>query len=110
MAYIRKKVSSYKWKVTIESPSEDGSNTFELQEFTCTFKKISTSLIKKLSNKGDADLLDAVLVGWDGIEEEDGTAITCTTSNKKEFIDDPYWARGVVKGYLESLEGAGSKN
>ena len=44
------------------------------------------------------------------IEDEDGKPVPCTAAVRKEFFDDPYFCRGVVKAYLESLEGAPAKN
>ncbi len=110
MAFVRKKVSSYKWPVVIETPSEEGSGTFDIQEFQAIFKRIGRSKITKLANAGDAELINAVLTGWSEIKEEDGSEVPFNTKNKKDFLEDPYWSRGVVKSYLESLEGASAKN
>ena len=55
-------------------------------------------------------LLEAVLEGWDEIVDEDGTAVPFTAANRQGFLDDPYFCRGVIKAYLESLDGAQVKN
>ena len=110
MAFVRKKVASYKWPVTIESPSQEGIGTFEIQEFEGLFERLGRSKISKLADAGDAQLIEAVLMGWSDIKEEDGTEISFSSKTRKEFLDDPYWCRGVVMSYLDSLEGASAKN
>lgn len=108
MAFIRKKVASYGWPVTVEVPSDGGK--FEKQLFNVTFKRLGRSEFTKLADKGDVELLEAVLEGWDDIVDEDGTAVPFTAANRQGFLDDPYFCRGVIKAYLESLDGAQVKN
>ena len=108
MAFIRKKVASVRWPVTVEIPSDGGK--FEKQLFNVTFKLLGRSEFTKLADKGDVELLEAVLEGWDEIVDEDGTAVLFTAANRKGFLDDPYFCRGVIKAYLESLDGAQVKN
>jgi hypothetical protein len=108
MAFIRKKVASFGWPVTVEIPSDGGK--FEKQLFNVTFKRLGRSEFTKLADKGDVELLEAVLEGWDEIVDEDGAAVPFTAANLKGFLDDPYFCRGVVKAYLESLDGAQVKN
>ena len=108
MAFVRKKVATYKWPVTVEYPSDGGH--FEKQSFDVVFKRLGRSKFSELVDKGDIELLEAVLESWEGIEDEDGKPVPCTAAVRKEFFDDPYFCRGVVKAYLESLEGAPAKN
>tara|TARA_B100000700_G_C14590830_1_gene644541 strand:+ start:202 stop:534 length:333 start_codon:yes stop_codon:yes gene_type:complete len=110
MTFVRKKVASYKWPVRVESPSSESAGKFDIQTFDAVFNRLKRSTINELADSGDADLIDACLLDWEGIEEEDGTKITCNKSNKAEFIDDPYWSKAVINALLESLEGAKAKN
>jgi hypothetical protein len=108
MAFIRKKVASYKWPVVVEVPSDGGR--FEKQSFDATFKRLGRSEFSKLADQGDTQLLEAVLEGWEGILDEDDKAIPFTAANRRELFEDPYFCRGIIKAYLESLEGAQAKN
>jgi hypothetical protein len=108
MAFIRKKVATYKWPVTIESPVDGG--IFERETFDAVFKRIGRTEFQKLVDAGDMELLGTVLVGWDGINDESEKPVPYSPSNCRELFDDPYFVKGLIKAYLESLEGAKAKN
>lgn len=108
MSFIAKKVKTFKWPVTIEEPSDGG--TFDTSTFDATFKRIGRSAFTKLSEKSEYELLKAVIVGWDGIDDEAGKPIPFSLDGLKEFCDDPYWIRGVLKAYTETFEGAKAGN
>jgi hypothetical protein len=108
MAFIRKKVKTFKWPVSIEEPADGG--TFETTTFDATFKRLGRSEFLKLSEKSEFDLLKAVLTGWDGIEDENGKALPFSIEAVRELSDDPYWIRGVLKAYTDTFEGAKAGN
>lgn len=107
MAFVRKKNPTYKWPVIVEDPD---NGRFDKGTFDAIFKRLSRTKFSELVNKGDVELLENVLDGWEGIEDEDGKPVPFTSAIKREFLDDPYFCRGVVKAYLESLEGIKEKN
>ena len=104
MAFVRKKVKTFKWPVTIEEPADGG--VLEESTFDAVFKRVPRSEFQKLADKGDLELLKAVLVGWEGIDEEDGKPVPFSLATMKEFADDSYWIRGVLKAYTATFEGA----
>jgi hypothetical protein len=104
MAFVRKKVKTFKWPVEVEEPADGG--VFETSKFDGVFKRLPRSEFTKLAEKGDLDLIKSILVGWDGIEDEDGKPVAFSQAVLKEFADDPYWIRGVLKSYTETFEGA----
>lgn len=108
MAFIRKKVKSFKWPVTIEEPADGGS--FDSSTFDITFKRLGRKEFGKLSEKGDLPLLKAIVLGWLGISDEDGAAVPFSIETLTEFADDPYWVRGVLKAYTETFDGAKQGN
>jgi len=108
MAFVRKKSSTFKWPVTVEFPVDGGR--FESESFDASFKRIGREEFSKLVDKSDADLVHAVLQGWEGVKDEDGKDIPFTKAALKDMLDDPYFAKGIVKAYLETLEGAKAKN
>jgi hypothetical protein len=56
MAFVLKKVASYKWPVTVETPIDGGK--FEKTTFDATFRKMSRSAFNNLVEEGD----DACLI------------------------------------------------
>lgn len=109
MPFVRKsKDASFKWPVAVEYPTDGGR--FETETFDAVFRRIGRSEFNKLLDKGDTDLIESVLVGWEGIKDEGDKDLPYSKAALKELIDDPYFTRGIVKSYLESLEGAKAKN
>ena len=104
MAFVRKKVKTFKWPVKIKEPADGG--VFETSTFDAVFKRVPRSEFQKLADKGDLELLKAVLTGWEGIEDEDGKPVPFSQVTMKEFADDSYWIRGVLSAYTETFEGA----
>lgn len=83
---------------------------FEESTFDATFKRVPRSEFQELADKGDLELLKAVLTGWEGIEDESSKPVPFSSEMLKEFADDPYWIRGVLSAYTETFEGAKSGN
>ena len=104
MAFIRKKVKTFKWPVKVEEPADGG--VFEESTFDAVFKRVPRSEFQKLADKGEEELLKAVLAGWEGIEDEEGKQVPFSMAAMKEFSDDSYWLRGVLNAYTETFEGA----
>ena len=102
MAYVVKKTSSYQWPVTVKTPNH---GQFEKQTFDATFKKLGRADFNKLADRGDRDLLETVLLGWDGLLNEDETPLVYSIAALREQLDDPYFSRAAITAYLESLEG-----
>jgi hypothetical protein len=107
MAFVVKKISSYSWPVTVETPD---SGRFEKHTFDATFKRMGRTEFNRLAEKGDKELLETVLLGWDGLLNEDETPMVYSVASVRELVDDPFFSRGFIKAYLESMEGAPAKN
>ena len=108
MSFVRKKVKTFKWPVTVEEPADGG--IFDSSTFDITFKRLGRKEFATLSEKGDLILLKAVVLNWDGIEDEEAKALPFSLESLKEFSDDPYWIRGVLKAYTETFDGAKQGN
>jgi hypothetical protein len=104
MAFVRKKVKTFKWPVKVEEPADGG--VFETSTFDAVFKRVPRSEFQELADKGDFDLFKSVLIGWEGIEDEEGKPVPFSQATMKEFADDAYWIRGVLQAYTETFEGA----
>ena len=108
MAFIRKKVKTFKWPINVQEPIDGG--TFDTSTFDATFKRVGRAEFAKLSDKSEFELLKAVLVGWDGIDDEAGKPVPYSLEAAKELSDDHYWIRGVLRAYTETFDGAKQGN
>lgn len=110
MAFVRKKVKTFKWPVEVKEPSESDPGKFDSHEFTAIFNRVSRSVIQKLSDEDEMSLLRMILAGWEGIEEEDGSSVTFDKKTLEEFADDPFWIKAVVAAYTASFTEAEAGN
>lgn len=108
MSFVLKKVSSYKWPVSVDVPVDGGK--FKKETFTAVFKKMSRSAFNDLVEQGDDALINEIIEGWEGIKDEDGDAIEYSKEVCSELFDDPYVLRAVISAYTDSLLGAQAKN
>lgn len=108
MAFVRKKVKTFKWPVKVEEPADGG--VFSTASFTAIFKRVPRSLFENVEADSELSLLKEIVVGWEGIEDEDGSPVAFSKKALEEFSDDPYWIRGVLRSYTETFEGAKAGN
>lgn len=108
MAFVLKKVSTYKWPVEVSVPVDGGK--FKKETFTAIFKKMSRSAFNDLIDEGDDALVDQIIEGWEGIKDEDGEEVPFCAGTKKELFDDPYVLRALIESYTNSITGAAEKN
>ena len=78
--------------------------------YDAKFKRGGRKASQKLGEKGELDLLKVIMVGWDGILDEEGKEVPFSIEAMREFTDDPYWIRGVLKAYTETFEGGRQGN
>jgi len=108
MAFVLKKVSSYKWPVSVDVPVDGGK--FKKETFTAVFKKMSRSTFNDLIEQGEEALVSEIVEGWEGIKDEDGDAVPYSDEACQQLLDDPYVLRAIINAYSESLSGAPVKN
>lgn len=107
MAYIKRRISSYKWPVKIEEPSDGG--VFDISTFTLEFKCLDQPAIESFKN--NRDLLGAAVVGWgDDYVDEAGKPIPFSEQEKKYLLGRPPFLRAAAKAFFESLSGAPEGN
>ena len=108
MAFVLKKVSSYKWPVAVDVPVDGGK--FKKETFTAIFKKMSRATFSDLVEQGEDALIAGILEGWEGIKDEDGDEVPFSKAAQADLCDDPYVLRALISAYSESLGGAQAKN
>jgi hypothetical protein len=125
MAFILKQSDTYNWPVPFEVPTDGGR--FLKQSFDAEFKRptqtriveIQESVMARLraiqndqDTEGmitDQQIAGEVLVGWSGIEGEDGE-VPFSEKAKAQVLDVPSVAASIVEAFFDSLKGAKRKN
>ena len=110
MAFVRKKVKTFKWPVEVQEPSDTKPGEFKKSEFTAIFKRVKLSELEGLSEAEGASLLKKVLVGWEGINDEDGNEVKFSKAELDEFADDVDWLKGVLAAYTKTYGEAQAGN
>lgn len=108
MAFVLKKVSSYKWPVTVSVPVDGGK--FKKETFTVTFRKIGRSKFSELVEEGENTLVHAIVEDWEGVKDEDGDEVPFNEETASALLDDPFVLRALIDAYADSFQGAQAKN
>ena len=99
MAFVRKKTKVYSWPVEVKTPSETKIGEFDSNEFNGKFIRLSRSQLNDFESASEYEALKKVLVGWDGVNEEDGTPIEFNDKTLKEFSEDIDFVAGVLDAF-----------
>ena len=110
MAFVRKKSKVYPWPVEVKRPSESVPGEFETTKFIGKFARLDRSSLDKFDNEDEFSALSKILVGWEDVNEEDGTPITFSKTILKEFSDDVDFVQGVLDSYKGFYGNAQSGN
>ncbi len=92
------------WPVTLEI-EKDQSIEIEVK-----FKVLPDDQIKELALKGDKSLLNAVITGWNGIGQDDETALLFSPKNLDRMNNFSFFRMQVVSAYYEAISTFARKN
>tara|TARA_R100000742_G_C4240628_1_gene60396 strand:- start:250 stop:591 length:342 start_codon:yes stop_codon:yes gene_type:complete len=113
MAFVLKQSDTYKWDVSVDVPV-DGQH--KRSTFTGEFKRIPQSRIREIGQQieegtiTDAEMVEEVLVGWDGIDDMKGEPVKFSRTALQQLVDVPMVATCIATAYFESIAGAKRKN
>ena len=110
MAFVRKKSKVYPWPVEVKRPSESVPGEFETTKFIGKFARLDRSSLDKFDNEDEFSALSKILVGWEDVNEEDGTAIEFNKTILKEFSEDVDFVKGVLEAFKAFYGNAQAKN
>ena len=99
MAFVRKKTKVYPWPVEVKTPSETKIGEFDTTIFTGKFIRLSRPELDSFESATEFDALKKVLVGWEDVNEEDGTPIEFSDEVLKEFAEDIDFVAGVLEAF-----------
>ena len=100
------KKDTFRWPVTVNVPRDGG--TFASHQFTAEYKLLEQSkvdaLIERFRND-DADFLNEILVGWDGVFDAEGNKLDFNEDSKRQLLEIPYARTALVKTYFDAANG-----
>ena len=99
MAFVRKKTKVYPWPVEVSQPSETKVGEFDTTSFIGKFKRLTRTELDEFESSTEFDDLKKVLVGWEDMNEEDGTPIEFNDKTLKEFSEDIDFVAGVLEAF-----------
>ena len=114
MAFVLKKSNSYHWPVTFDIPTDGGKH--QRETFDIEFVDVTQSRLQEMyqmSSDGemsDADVAREVMIGWKGIEDENGKELPYSITKRDELLEVPMMASAIATAYIESKKGAKRKN
>lgn len=105
----------FDWPVDIRKPvglGARGQPKFETHRITVTFRALPLDEAAD-AMEGDAPrepLLERVVIGWDGVQDEDGEALPCTPENVRRLCRIGYVGAALTEAYFRALTGRAEKN
>jgi len=108
MAFVLKKSASISWPVVVQKASDGGK--FKEYKFNALFKELGRERFNQLIDEGDEALTDEILIGWEGIQDEDKNDIEFNEENKKMLFDDFTVVKAIIEAYGKLITGGVAKN
>ena len=126
MSFVLKQSSSYKWPVSFKLPVDGGK--FEKQTFDAEFKRLPQARINEIqtdvqtrikaaernelvdTSVTDISSANELIIGWEGVVDSDGDAVTFSETVKQQLLDIPTVASAIIVAYFDSLAGVKTKN
>lgn len=102
--------ATFHWPVKVQVP-QDGRHVENV--FKATFKQVDRDRFIDVQNgdpTAEQTLLDDVLVGWDGVGDEDGNPLDFTPENRRALLQVPYVRTAVIEAFFEGIGGRKRKN
>ena len=99
MAFVRKRTKVYPWPVEVQTPSETEIGEFDTTSFIGKFVRLSREELDSFESATEFEALKKVLVGWEDVNEEDGTPIEFSDKVLKEFSEDIDFVAGVLEAF-----------
>lgn len=96
--------------VKVSAPTEGG---VVASSFTGRFKALSISDTEEfnlLTTEGTLNYLRSILIGWEGVADEEGQPISFNDAARDELLDIPFVRIGILNTYNAAMMGAKSGN
>jgi hypothetical protein len=128
MAFKLDQKPYYKWPVSFEIPTDGGA--WEQQSFDGHFARLGQDRVEYLTEnyvrrvadaKAGIELSDElewltpkaiaseILIGWDGITDDNGEEVPYTEATKKRLLEVETVAAAIIEAWSKSLQGSQAK-
>jgi len=114
MSFVLKQSNTYKWPVSIDIPVDGGKH--QRHTFDGEFRRITQSRVREMGqlieagDLNDVDVVNEVLIGWDGIDDDDGNPVKFSKVALSQLVDVPLVATAIATAFFDSIAGAKRKN
>ena len=114
MAFKLKLSDTYTTPVVVDIPASGGK--FDRVTFDAEFRRVGREELNNIyeemrePGKTDLDLLHKVLVGWKGVQDEDGEELPFSEDAKDAVFDIPQVVPALVKTFYASISKVKEKN
>ncbi len=85
----------------------------EQQDFLCSFRLLDEECFaQQLADENDPDraILENAIVGWKGIENNEGKNYNFSPQNLQRLLELPFVKRALTRAYVEGIKGSLEKN
>lgn len=94
------------WPVTVYVPADDGKYT--KSEIRVRYRMAGQKALEAALLGGDGDhrdLMQEVIVGWEGIGNDEGDAMPFSADTLATLLDIPPFRYAAVRAYFEAIKG-----
>lgn len=109
MPLILSQKPSYSWPVVYDAPR--GSGKYDRSEFSAEFKRLPQSRLDQLHEQAkqkaldDRELIDEVLLGWEGIKDLSGEDVAFNEINKTVLLELTGMRAAIIRAFFGSVMG-----
>lgn len=108
MFRIQKSDEPISWPVTVKIPKDEGKTV--KATFTAKFKLLPEDEQATVSAQGDSDFIAAVLIGWDGVQDEAGNDLQFSNEARDQLAKISYVKTAIISAYFSCANGVAAKN
>ena len=103
---------SFTWPVEVAVPEDGGKHRIET--FQVRFREIDqdhvNDILSDIENGVDAALLTEIVIGWEGVRDEDKNEVPFDTGMLEMLIKVPYVRIAMAGAFMAAMTGAKRKN
>ena len=107
MFVLKEDDGAFTWPVEIKVPTDDG---YKKHKIKVTFKIIDQDRIDELLRNVDNDLLREVVLGWKGVQDEDGNEIPFSDDVLERLLKKGFVRTALAHDYIRGVNGLERKN
>ena len=101
--------SDPKFKATVNFKEPVGTDEYSQGSFIVEYRVVPNDVVSKIvDEKGDNELLGAIVVSIEGVEDEEGNQLFFEDGLLKTLCNNPYVRPAMVQTYFDMVNGRGA--